>query len=696
MIKLQKAKWIWADIKPEKDTYADFTDHFYYDGNTPLEIAISADSEYTLWINGRLAGFGQYTDYPSYKVGDLIDITEYAVKGINHLAVTVWYLGNNCFTYIPGNAGLLYEVRTQDKVLAFSDPSTLSRLSPAYVCGECINISPQLGYTYHFNNQTNDRFQEGGELQGFAPSREVTGITYELHKRPIKRMILDPRSPAKTVQQGFFAYTTRTGHLGQDMQRAALSPLPMQEMTGADGQTLSADGGDGIYLILDLGEEQVGFLELDIELPCACRVDVGYGEHLADGRCRTGIRNFTCAVEAKEGRNQYLNTFRRFGCRYLQFFIHAPRVKIFYLGLRQTRYPLTHKRFESGNLLRDTIYRVCQHTLECCMHVHYEDCPWREQALYTLDSRNQMLCGYDAFGETEFARASLRLIANGLRPDGLLSLCYPAGDDLPIPAFSLAYFLQMNEYIAYTHDLSLARECYPVLERLIQTFAAKYEPCGLIGSFYDDTGSYWNFYEWAPTMDGRPRATQCHIEAPLNAFYSLALQNLAQICTALDRHKDAVRYTNEAKQINLAIAKHFFEENTGLFRSFLDDGQTAYSVLTNALCLLCGAADSLADKKTLLRVLCANGSAGTGLTIHPNTLSMNGFRFDALLREDTEAYRQTILNEIDETYLRMLQCGATTFWETALGEADFHMAGSLCHGWSALPIHYYETLLQHS
>lgn len=51
-----------------------------------------------------------------------------------------------------------------------------------------------------------------------------------------------------------------------------------------------------------------------------------------------------------------------------------------------------------------------------------------------------------------------------------------------------------------------------------------------------------------------------------------------------------------------------------------------------------------------------------------------------------------ILHEIDRTCLAMLRAGATTFWETALGEADFDGAGSLCHGWSALAINYYERL----
>lgn len=41
----------------------------------------------------------------------------------------------------------------------------------------------------------------------------------------------------------------------------------------------------------------------------------------------------------------------------------------------------------------------------------------------------------------------------------------------------------------------------------------------------------------------------------------------------------------------------------------------------------------------------------------------------------------------------MLDAGATSFWETELGESDFENAGSLCHGWSSLPIYYFNLLL---
>ena len=98
------------------------------------------------------------------------------------------------------------------------------------------------------------------------------------------------------------------------------------------------------------------------------------------------------------------------------------------------------------------------------------------------------------------------------------------------------------------------------------------------------------------------------------------------------------------------------------------------------------------DKQNILKILVSNGNADLSFKIVPNTLSMNSFRFDALLREDHGKYSQNILDEIDRVYGYMLERGATTFWETIKGADDFKGAGSLCHGWSALPIYYYSML----
>ena len=72
---------------------------------------------------------------------------------------------------------------------------------------------------------------------------------------------------------------------------------------------------------------------------------------------------------------------------------------------------------------------------------------------------------------------------------------------------------------------------------------------------------------------------------------------------------------------------------------------------------------------------------------------MRAFKYDALLKVNRDKYKEYILTDIEEHYIPMLDGGTGTVWETDLGWQDFSNAGSLCHGWSAIPIYYYHELL---
>ncbi len=694
----RSAKPIWLSHHYRPDEYMQAVDTLIL-AQLPVKaiLRIAADSDYTVYIHGNLVAFGQYANCPTHRFYDEVDILPFLQVGENPLSALCWYYGVNSSTYRCGTPFLQYEIEVDGNILLATDSNTQVRPAAQYIPYLKRRISPQLGLTYACD------LTAQGESFHDAAIMEIGDPDWNI--RPVEKLVLQPRANTEYIQQGLFSMPDYISiHESSPeilMQQAYLSFRPLSALSGvrkanrqqqAVPYTFSGDhasSGTGIYWIVDLGAQTAGFLDLDLEVPTDCDLLVGFGEHLRDGRCRTHIRNFSCAIHLTAGRNQFLNTFRRFGCRYLQFFLFSDSVTIHYSGLRPTVYPVKRKEYHSGNLLRDTIYEVCQNTLLHCMHEHYEDCPWREQALYAMDSRNQMLCGYYAFSETRFPRASLELISYGLRDDGLLSLCYPAGTDLPIPSFSLVWFIAMREYIEHTGDTSLAQERFHVLERLIDTFHQNRDENGLVKSFIGTEDKIWNFYEWSPTMDGHDMPTQAAAEAPLNAFYVLALDSMAVICDHIG--KPAGHYRQRADDIRQLLVKRFYRPERGLFASFTDRHTDVYSVLTNALCLLCGAADDL-DTATIEKVLACNGEGFDDCI--PDTLSMQTFRFDALLRVNHEKYAPIILSEIDRTCLYMLRNGATTFWETIKGEADFLEAGSLCHGWSALPIYYYETLLK--
>lgn len=700
----QKASWIWRQGEAAQDEFCDFLAGVAIsEEGKRYYLHIASDSNYTVWINGALCTFGQYADYPDYKIYDRVDITDSLKAGENRMVTVVWYYGIDTQTYQVGKAGLIYEIVDEDgTVIAYSGEHVLSRKSRDYISGKCHLISGQLGPTYHYDVGGYDGFIEAGS-DGFEPSRTVSDISMDFTIRPNKKLTLEPRMKATVCRTGCFKYTTDHPQASVNMQYAAISGRYPHEMMSTRDMSFNSpvkfvsnsEEYDGVFFIVDLGEESAGFLDIDLELPKACRVDVGYGEHLNDGVCRTSVRGFFTEIDCVEGRNTWLHTFRRFGCRYIQFFVHASEVTVHYAGMRPTLYPLEHKEYKSGNLLRETIYKVCQNTLQQCLHEHYEDCPWREQALYTMDSRNQMLCGYYAFGETQAARASLDLIAHGVREDGLLMLCYPAGLDFPIPAFSCMYFVQMDEYIRHAGDISLAVEYFDQLDTIINTFHKKVQPEGVIENFYGKAPSgrndYWNFYEWSATMNGHFAETERRLECPINCFYSLAMQSLANICDAIGKPDYAADLRARVEKLNTAIANVFYNPETKLFESFDKIHRGWYTVLTQSLAMLCGAAKGV-DTSVMLQAMATNGKTEVGIDLVPNTLSMNAFRFDALLAVDKEKYAPVILNELDRDYLYMLRRGATTFWETIIGADDFADAGSLCHGWSALPVYYYEIL----
>ena len=636
----KNANWIWCNANPQSDEYGEFVDHFTYKEGKVI-LRISADSNYATYINGKLAAWGQYADFPYDKVYDEVDVTAFCQKGENRIATLVWYYGlDSLFVYYPGNAALLYEVSCGDQVLCASNEETLSRMSKAYMNHRMQIITPQFGLGYGYDATKEDDWRTG-KLVGFGPSVKVEQ-KLPLRIRPCDKLTLLPEAEG----------------------------IICKEISDTD-------------VIFDLGSEQVGFLSFKFTSTCEQDITIAYGEHLVDGcvRQKIDIRDFSITYRAKAGENVFLNPFRRLACRYLEVHSDEP-LAIEKMAIAHTMYVLEEKERPLLTEKQNQIYDMCVETLHLCMHEHYEDCPWREQALYAMDSRNQMLCGYYAFGEYKFPRASLQLISKDNRADGLLSICYPMSMDFVIPSFSLHYITACREYMQYSGDKEFLVEIYPKLVSVVETFTNRITD-GLVPPF--EGKKYWNFYEWRNGLNGGGPASEGldHSEPDvlLNALLSIALQNLSTIADELGI---ANTYKEQADALNTRIYEVFWDKDAGICYNY--PNHKSYSQLGNSLVILCGAVTGEEALKLCDRLL-------TDTEMTPVSLSMVCFKYDAWLKMDKERFTPIIFEDIDKTYTTMIEFGSTTVWETDLGESDFDNAGSLCHGWSALPIYYYHTLL---
>jgi hypothetical protein len=106
-----------------------------------------------------------------------------------------------------------------------------------------------------------------------------------------------------------------------------------------------------------------------------------------------------------------------------------------------------------------------------------------------------------------------------------------------------------------------------------------------------------------------------------------------------------------------------------------------YAELTQSLAILAGVGDRATHKG--LRDGLMSGQGGWT----PTTLSQSLYKFEALLLDETCG--PSVADAIKRDWSNMLFAGATSFWETRSGGWDFHHAGSLCHGWSGIPVYFY-------
>ena len=631
------AKWIWVDGENAPDTYGDFYDEFIWQGEKTV-CRISADSDYTLFINGKYVASNQYGDFPWYKAYDELDITAYLTKGKNKIAVVVWYFGTNTSRYYSAPAGLLFEIEEGGTVRVESGKHTLSRYSRAYQNGLKKIVTNQLGYSYLYDATKADGWKRG-DLQGFTPS-VLADKNCNLVPRPVKKGELLAPVSAKLVKQS-----------------------------------------DKTYYLFDLGEEVVGLLSFVIRSTTKQKITIAFGEHiLKDGKVSRFIheRDFSVEYVAGDGENAYINYMLRFGCRYLEVTCENP-IDVDDIALIPQVYPATPKAFTAKTEQDKKIYELCLNSLRLCMMEHYVDCPWREQCLYAFDSRNQMLCGYYAFadGNFEYARANLLLMSKDKGVDGLMSICYPCGTGFAIPSFSLYYALSVKEYIEHSGDTSIVKEVYPRILQFMDAMLARRKN-GLLYRF--EGAQNWNFYDWSEHSEGTLHSADAVIpDAQLNILCVMALRALKRICQL-----GGVEYPygNADEELAGNIIKAFYNEEKQAFSVTV--GGDEYVELVNALAVAFGI---VGGKKA--EIICEKLAGGE---LIPCSLSMKCFKFDALLSVDEEKYQGAVLAEIRKDYQLMLDSGSSAAWETIDGAAAFDHAGSLCHGWSAIPIYYFKKL----
>lgn len=724
LLKALGAQWVWLGQDTDSiNQYVDFRHEFIVDTLEELKendgmLHISIDTEYAVWLNGTFVGFNQYDDYPGNKAYDVLDARKQLVCGKNVLCILGYHQGQNSFQYIKGKAGLIYALKVGTAGIA-SGSGTRCRQSLTYTSGLVEKVSPQLSFAFRFDGTMQDGWlgNEYAMTEAWAAACVHDGMAHavSLYVRPNQKLLLGEAVCATVTAQGYFYRREPDGAgcgapkltTAAKMQSDYLSARLAEEVFGKGcGQNPELPhcslrinavpaGNDGAYLLVDMHREEAGLFFLEVDGEEGVEIDVAYGEQLDDLRVRASVggRNFAFTYTCREGRQVFTHYFKRIAGRYVQFHIHGMKrgITLYHAGIRPVSYPLEHKgSFACSDHLFSRIYDVSVRTLELCMHEHYEDTPWREQALYAMDSRNQALCGYYCFGEYDFAESAFSLFAENLGDDGMMEICAPARDRITIPSFSMAWIMAIHDLVLYSGRIETAKRMLPAVTRMLDTYTGMMER----GLMKTPSGArYWNFYEWADGLDDSlifsdPSARNPdRLDAPLNLFFCLALQAGARLAGWAGGHKEQARYNECQEELKLAFHRRFWDETNKVYQTYSGKGCSGhYAELTQALALCAGAVP--AAQAATVRERLAQEDNGLVRT----TLSYAIYKYEALLQQP-DRYASLVFEDIAADWGHMLYSGATSFWETIKGADDFDKAGSLCHGWSAIPVYFFHAYI---
>ncbi|MBR1966214.1 MAG: hypothetical protein IKA22_06355 [Lentisphaeria bacterium] len=658
------ADWIWLNEAVSKHQFAWFRKKFSVSEKGTFCFRISAEANFVAFLDGKEFLRGQYPDYPEDKTYTEINLE--LVAGEHLIAVEVYYCGEDFQTsWYSEQPGLWCELEKH----FVSDSSWKCRLSPAHL--QIIDkVNPQLGFTVGYDA----RYEEDFCNPDFDDSKWQNALKVDKNPHLSLRKI-PPMARGKYLE----GKEIQNGQLYRDLKK--YSDCFFAEAVAAD--QLDVAMGNGFYKIYDLGCERTGLIVLECE--CIAEgiiIDISHGEHLLDGKVRNviGTRHFTDRYITRSGRQRYIMP-RRIGGRFIQLNITGKEsdFKFVRCGIEEEMLELGKTaEFTCDDKQAMQLFENSIRTLRCCMHEHYEDCPWREQALYTYDSRNQIMFGYYLWGNYDYAAYNWELFAKGAREDGYLRLNAPSKAGPPIANFSVVYVTAMLEHYMYSGSKSLYEKLSSSAEKIVSLCTENYdEESGLY--LTSSAEGIWHFYEWRDGINGvNDSCTDfSHLssiprkEALFNLYMIEMLKALFQLC-------GDEKYLEIAESQRVALRKNFYDTENKCMLSC--PGDKRLHGITQVLAIIHDVVPE-EDKKQLLE-----------RTVNEEfySVSISSMRYLLeLMMSEGGKFIQAADDLIVRIFGKMLDNGSTTMWETDIGAEDFDGAGSLCHGWSALPVYYY-------
>lgn len=652
-----------------------------------VELLISADSRYKLWLNDQFINRGPARSYPHAQAYDRLDLSPHWQAGENRLTVRVYQPGYSHFCYVHrAAAGMIAALFVDGERRLVTDTSWQVRRNRSF-------DSDVPRVSIYGSGVERRRLDVADSAENWQPARVVAEanrpIWSGLHER-VTPLLVESLAAARLVESRL-----SVSEVSWDTPHAGVRDA------WAQGSAVTFAVDDAGWIRPKFAPNQTAIWLFDLGRAYTCQggaairgasggetLTISYADKMVDGALVISDPTTYCRVQLSDSfalgaGTQTVEPFQMRGGRYVLFQLAGELGDSFAFRplIRIAEYPLEiTKPFVTDDPQLAAIATMCENTVRACLQDSFVDCVWRESSQWLGDGLIQAKTLAAMCDDFRPMQKMLSDSATGQRGNGMIPSIAPGEvHAYTIPRYACMWVELLAFYIAQSGDVAFAQPSVEVLEdnRFIATtlsllvqffyFGARERADGL----HVTPVGLRHYIDWSPASQNDPHAVY-------NLHVVLALQQAAWISGQMKSAERETHCYSEATDLRTRCRAAFYAD--GIWWDDLE--RTTYSQLAAAMALLVGAVapdeqDALLDA-IIARSLDPSDDHRTGEMVLASPF-MHHYIFEALGKFGR---KQAIIDIIKLRWGRWVAQGEPTTWEN--WNIDFP-DGSACHAFSAHP-----------
>ncbi|MDH5598531.1 MAG: family 78 glycoside hydrolase catalytic domain, partial [Cyclobacteriaceae bacterium] len=533
-----------------------------------LNVYVSADNRYKLFVNGQLVAKGPARDDLAHWRYETVDIAPYLIHGRNTVAAQVWNMGEYRpmaqHTLRTGfilqsdkaelNSNETWKVMRDYSIIPLPVDNTKLQTYIVVGPGE-ITDGNKFPWGWEVGKDNNSSWVDAKPIDRGTPKGVGTDQTWQLVPREI------PFMEEKIVR---FKECRRIEGAVKDKNWLNKSDLIIPAKSKAT-------------LLLDQGVLNVGYPVMKISGGKNAEITLTYAESLTDKEGNKGNRNEILNKEIKgnqdiiisdgeKGREYTTLWLRTF--RYVALDIVTGDEPLIVEDLYSffSAYPFEQKAvFKSDQTWINDVLEVGWRTARLCAGETYFDCPYYEQMQYVGDTRIQALISVYQTGDARLFKKSIDLFDHSRFDEGLTRSRYPSYAPQVIPTYSLFWVNMLHDYWMHVPDEEYIKSKLFGIKSVLDWFDKQVdEKTGLIGNT-----PYWNFVDWTPEWRWDNEIGQGGVPDLEGGSSIVSLQYAYSLDAAADLHEyfgeghEAEKYRSISQRIKNQVMISCFDEEKG-------------------------------------------------------------------------------------------------------------------------------------